>query len=183
MSTELRAQEGHKANLPKLDGFSVGIVVAEWNPQVTEALLKGALDVFHAEGYTDDNILVEHVPGTPDIVLGRYRTVIFVNGCFWHGHEGCRYFRLPKTNAGFWQQKIERNQARDARDRMELRRMGWHVIQVWECQLKPRERAATLRSIEQTLCGIYLDDNAVERTDISLAAEDETPYNNSLHNK
>ncbi len=61
--------------------------------------------------------------------------------------------------------------------------MGWHVIQVWECQLKPRERAATLRSIEQTLCGIYLDDNAVERTDISLAAEGETPYNNSLHNK
>lgn len=126
---------------------------------------------------------VRALPGTPDIVLGRYRTVIFVNGCFWHGHEGCRYFRLPKTNAGFWQQKIERNQARDARDRMELRRMGWHVIQVWECQLKSRERAATLRSIEQTLCGIYLDDNAVERTDISLAAEDETPYNNSLHNK
>ena len=92
---------------------------------------------------------VRALPGTPDIVLGRYRTVIFVNGCFWHGHEGCRYFRLPKTNAGFWQQKIERNQARDARDRMELRRMGWHVIQVWECQLKPRERAATLRSIEQ----------------------------------
>lgn len=85
---------------------------------------------------------VRALPGTPDIVLGRYRTVIFVNGCFWHGHEGCRYFRLPKTNAGFWQQKIERNQARDARDRMELRRMGWHVIQVWECQLKPRERAA-----------------------------------------
>ena len=126
---------------------------------------------------------VRALPGTPDIVLGRYRTVIFVNGCFWHGHEGCRYFRLPKTNASFWQQKIERNQARDARDRMELRLMGWHVIQVWECQLKPRERAATLRSIEQTLCGIYLDDNAVERTDISLAAEGETPYNNSPHNK
>ena len=106
---------------------------------------------------------VRALPGTPDIVLGRYHTVIFVNGCFW--------------------QKIERNQARDARGRMELRRMGWHVIQVWECQLKPRERAATLRSIEQTLCGIYLDDNAVERTDISLAAEEETPYNNSLHSK
>ena len=61
MSTELRAQEGHKANLPKLDGFSVGIV---------EALLKGALDVFHAEGYTDDNILVEHVPGTVELTYG-----------------------------------------------------------------------------------------------------------------
>lgn len=70
MSTEIRAQEGHVANLPKLDGFSVGIVVAEWNPQVTEALLKGALDVFHAEGYTDDSILVEHVPGTVELTYG-----------------------------------------------------------------------------------------------------------------
>ena len=70
MSTELRAQEGHKANLPKLDGFSVGIVVAEWNPQVTAALLQGALDVFHAEGYTADNIHVAHVPGTVAVTYG-----------------------------------------------------------------------------------------------------------------
>ena len=90
----------------------------------------------------------------PDIVLGRYRTVIFVNGCFWHGHEGCRYFRLPKTNAGFWQQKIERNQARDARDRMELRRMGWHVIQVWECQLKPNEPLRCAASSRRSVASI-----------------------------
>ena len=81
MSTELRAQEGHKANLPKLDGFSVGIVVAEWNPQVTEALLKGALDVFHAEGYTDDNILVEHVPGTDNVNV----EAVIVIGCVIRG--------------------------------------------------------------------------------------------------
>ena len=88
---------------------------------------------------------VRALPGTPDIVLGRYRTVIFVNGCFWHGHEGCRYFRLPKTNAGFWQQKIERNQARDARDRMELRRMGWRDSGVG----MPAEASRTSRYVAQ----------------------------------
>lgn len=120
---------------------------------------------------------VRSLPGSPDIVLGRYRTAIFVDGCFWHGHEGCRYFRLPKTNTAFWQQKIERNRERDAADRLELRRLGWHVIRVWECQLKPAVRMSTLRSIEQTLCGIFLDDNNVERIDgYAIAAEGETPY-------
>lgn len=127
---------------------------------------------------------VRSLPGTPDIVLRRYRTVIFINGCFWHGHEGCRYFRLPKTNTDFWQQKIERNQERDIRKHAQLRRMGWHVIQVWECQLKPQERTATLRSIEQTLCELYLDDNSVVRAEnIVLAAEEEVPYGNLSHNK
>ena len=83
---------------------------------------------------------VRRLPGTPDIVLRKYRTVIFVNGCFWHGHEGCRYSHLPKSNVEFWRNKIERNKKRDLRERVELRRMGWHVIQVWECQLKPKER-------------------------------------------
>lgn len=120
---------------------------------------------------------VRTLPGSPDIVLGRYRTAIFIDGCFWHGHEGCRYFRLPKTNTAFWQQKIERNRERDAADRLELRRLGWHVIRVWECQLKPAVRMSTLRSIEQTLCGIFLDDNNVERIDgYAIAAEKETPY-------
>lgn len=120
---------------------------------------------------------VRTLPGSPDIVLGRYRTAIFIDGCFWHGHEECRYFRLPKTNTAFWQRKIERNRERDAADRLELRRLGWHVIRVWECQLKPAVRMSTLRSIEQTLCGIFLDDNNVERIDgYAIAAEEETPY-------
>ena len=85
-------------------------------------------------------INVRRLPGTPDIVLRKYRTVIFVNGCFWHGHEGCRYFVLPKTRTDFWQAKIERNRERDLAERLQLRRMGWHVIQVWECQLKPKNR-------------------------------------------
>lgn len=71
------------------------------------------------------------LPGRPDIVLRKYRTVIFVNGCFWHGHEGCRYFVMPKSNVAFWQTKIERNRARDKRVQHELAAMGWHCITLW----------------------------------------------------
>ena len=79
MSTEMRAQEGHKAILPKLKDFSVGIVVAEWNSKVTDALLQGALDVLHAEGYGEDNILVEHVPGTVELTYGAACMIDHVN--------------------------------------------------------------------------------------------------------
>lgn len=126
---------------------------------------------------------VRRLPGTPDIVLRKYRTVIFVNGCFWHGHEGCRYSHLPKSNVVFWRNKIERNKKRDLRERVELRRMGWHVIQVWECQLKPKEREMTLRSIEQALYEIYLQDRAPRKPYAypaadapARAAEPETEY-------
>ena len=83
---------------------------------------------------------VKKLPGTPDIVLRKYRTVIFVNGCFWHGHEGCKYYVLPKTNTEFWKEKIERNKERDLKERMQLRNMGWHVILLWEFQLKIKAR-------------------------------------------
>ena len=65
------------------------------------------------------------LPGHPDLVLRKYRTVIFVNGCFWHGHENCKYFRLPKTNIDFWQKKIERNKERDKKEQCQLAAMGW----------------------------------------------------------
>lgn len=64
------------------------------------------------------------LPGHPDLVLRKYRTVIFVNGCFWHGHEGCKYYVLPKTNVEFWQNKIKRNQSRDIEERQKLTSMG-----------------------------------------------------------
>lgn len=105
----------------------------------------------------------KRLPGTPDIVLRKYRTVIFVNGCFWHGHEGCRYFVLPKSNTEFWQKKIRRNRERDLRDRVRLRQMGWHIIQIWECQLKPKEKDMTLKSIERTLNKIFLDDYTLHK--------------------
>lgn len=74
------------------------------------------------------------LPGTPDIVLTRYRTVIFVNGCFWHGHECAHGAVQPRTNRAFWQEKIRENRARDARKTAALRDAGWHVETVWECE-------------------------------------------------
>lgn len=75
------------------------------------------------------------LPGKPDIVLPKYRSVIFVHGCFWHGH-GCKYFKLPKTRPDFWLAKIEANRARDARDIEKLNQLGWRVILIWECATK-----------------------------------------------
>ena len=101
------------------------------------------------------------LPGTPDIVLRKYRTCIFVNGCFWHGHEHCDKYRLPKTHVDFWRHKIERNKQRDIEVQHQLARMGWHVMTVWECQLDTREkREHTLMSIEYTLNHIFLMDHS-----------------------
>lgn len=102
------------------------------------------------------------LPGHPDLVLLKYRTVIFVNGCFWHGHEGCRYYVLPKTNVEFWQSKIERNRSRDMAEMKELASMGWHSITIWECQLKPKVRQRTLEALEYTLYHIFLEDRRIK---------------------
>lgn len=75
-------------------------------------------------------------PGSPDIVLPKYRTVIFVHGCFWHGHEGCKLFRYPKTNFEFWFEKVQRNRERDDQKIKFLKQQGWNVIVIWECQIK-----------------------------------------------
>ena len=90
---------------------------------------------------------VRKLPGTPDLVLPKYRTVIFVNGCFWHGHEGCKYFVWPKSNAEFWRQKIETNISRDRRKEAQLRDMGWNVMIVWH----PSKKQATLERLESQL--------------------------------
>ena len=76
------------------------------------------------------------LPGKPDVVLPKYKTVIFVNGCFWHGHEGCRYFVWPKNNAEFWKNKISGNIYRDQKNYNFLVELGWKVLIVWECELK-----------------------------------------------
>ena len=106
---------------------------------------------------------VKRLPGTPDIVLRKYRTVIFINGCFWHGHEDCRYFVLPKTNTTFWKAKIERNRERDMQKRIQLRLLGWHTIILWECQLKPAQREMTLKGLERTLNQIYLENYTLHK--------------------
>ena len=76
------------------------------------------------------------LPGSPDIVLPKYRTVIFVHGCFWHGHKDCKYYTVPKTNTDFWVAKVARNKERDQEVWRKLEAKGWYVIIVWECQLK-----------------------------------------------
>ena len=94
---------------------------------------------------------VRKLPGTPDLVLPKYRAVIFVNGCFWHGHEGCKYFVWPKSNAEFWRLKIETNISRDQRKKDQLRDMGWNVMIVWECELRLPKRQVTLERLENQL--------------------------------
>ena len=89
------------------------------------------------------------LPGKPDIVLPKYKTCVFVNGCFWHGHEGCRYFRWPEDNADFWKTKIMQNRERDEKKHKELLKMGWKVLVVWECELKKN-------SIDKTLSELVL---------------------------
>jgi DNA mismatch endonuclease (patch repair protein) len=114
----------------------------------------------------------KRLPGHPDLVLRKYRTCIFVNGCFWHGHhihlplddlqftvEGSDCCKIPKTNRTFWVAKIQRNKERDKEVQHKLAAMGWHCITVWECELKPSKREETLRSIAFTLNHIWLQDH------------------------
>ena len=88
----------------------------------------------------------KRLPGTPDIVLPKYKTAIFVNGCFWHGHEGCKYFVWPKNNAEFWHKKIRDNIFRDQRKVKALDLLGWKVIVVWECKIKS-DKENTLKNL------------------------------------
>lgn len=128
------------------------------------------------------------LPGKPDIVLRKYRTCIFVNGCFWHGHNllydnpstdsgqahlpGCdednfplssECCKIPRTNREFWVKKITRNRERDCEVQRKLAEMGWHSIVVWECDLKPSCREKTLASLAYTLNHIFLQDHVVKR--------------------
>lgn len=141
------------------------------------------------------------LPGKPDVVMRKYRTCIFVNGCFWHGHHvslaptpspkggGSKEIKnsdcckIPKTNREFWVAKIRRNQERDASVQHELAAMGWHSITIWECELRPKVREKTLQSLAYTLNKIFLQDHSVRRyetpeEELMVAAEDVTDYNN-----
>ena len=91
------------------------------------------------------------LPGKPDVKLTKYKTVVLVNGCFWHGHEGCRIYVMPKTNPEFWQAKIDRNMERDRKNINLLERAGWRVLIVWECQLKKSRRDETLGKLVEKI--------------------------------
>jgi len=89
--------------------------------------------------------------GKPDIVLPKYRTVIFVHGCFWHGHEGCRYYVIPKTRTEWWQNKISGNVERDAKAVTALKGLGWRVLTVWECELKKNMLPNTVNTVSENI--------------------------------
>lgn len=78
----------------------------------------------------------KELPGKPDIILPKYKTVIFVNGCFWHGHENCKYFVIPKSNTDFWMQKIRNNKIRDVENYKKLKSLSWKVFTIFECEIK-----------------------------------------------
>ena len=135
------------------------------------------------------------LPGKPDIVMRKYRTCIFVNGCFWHGHnvmydvrckteeiiESSECCKIPKTNREFWVNKIRRNKERDKEEQRKLAAMGWHCITVWECELKPSKREETLESLAYTLNKIFLQDRTVKQYEIPeeepMMAAEEIPDN------
>ena len=91
--------------------------------------------------------IIPRFPGKPDIVLPKYKAVVFVNGCFWHGHTDCRYFVWPKNNSEFWREKIIGNIARDQKNYELLRDLGWNVFVIWECELKRSVMEKTLDSL------------------------------------
>jgi DNA mismatch endonuclease, patch repair protein len=94
--------------------------------------------IVHSLGYRF-RLHRKDLPGKPDLVLPRHRKVIFVNGCFWHGHAECRRAKLPSSNIAFWQEKIELNKARDVEVKKRLRLSGWNVLVVWQCEISRRD--------------------------------------------
>lgn len=100
----------------------------------------------HANGFRY-RLHVKDLPGKPDIVLPKYKTVIFVHGCFWHGHEGCKYYVVPKTKTEWWLNKINGNKANDEKAIDALKKDGWKVITLWECELKPATIDKTLSNL------------------------------------
>lgn len=104
----------------------------------------------HANGYRY-RLHVKDLPGKPDIVLPKYKTAIFVHGCFWHGHKGCKYYVVPKTRTEWWLEKINRNKANDEKAIKALRKEKWHVINIWECGLKAKKAATALNTLSKKL--------------------------------
>jgi DNA mismatch endonuclease (patch repair protein) len=92
----------------------------------------------HAQGFRY-RLHDKKLPGKPDIILPKYKTVIFIHGCFWHGHKGCKFFVVPKTRTQWWLDKIGVNTTNDMKAAKALRKDGWRIINLWECNLKPKK--------------------------------------------
>jgi DNA mismatch endonuclease (patch repair protein) len=106
--------------------------------------------ILHANGFRY-KLHDKSLPGKPDIVLPKYKTVIFVHGCFWHGHKNCKYFVVPKTRTDWWLNKINGNIANDTKALKALKKEGWKIITIWECNLKPNQVKKTLSTLLKKL--------------------------------
>ena len=93
----------------------------------------------------------KNLPGKPDIILPKYKTAIFIHGCFWHGHSNCKYYSIPKTRTEWWLNKINGNISNDAKKKLLLEELGWRIITLWECELKPAKKDETLLNLLVTL--------------------------------
>lgn len=112
----------------------------------------------------------KRLPGSPDIVLPKYRTVVFIHGCFWHGHKGCKKYTIPKTNTDFWVKKVERNQERDQEVWRQLEAKGWSVVIVWECELEKKRFDDTVSRVEKEIRenGRLYEQRQFERKELRL---------------
>lgn len=118
------------------------------------------------------------LPGKPDLVFRSFKTVLFIHGCFWHGHQGCRYYTLPKTNTDFWETKITRNRQRDVETEKTLREKGWNVLTIWECDLRDKKkREESLARLEERLKLLRDGRRGYETAEeMPMAAEPEAGY-------
>jgi len=141
-SIHFSAQVGYRYIEPMADRISPEArsrLMAKVGPQNTGPELR-VRSLLHRMGYRF-RVHRKDLPGTPDIVLPGRKVVVFVHGCFWHGHE-CRVGKMPKSRTEYWGPKIEANRSRDVRKRRELRKLGWRVLEVWECDLKDESKLA-----------------------------------------
>lgn len=114
------------------------------------------------------------LPGSPDIVFKKYKTAVFIDGCFWHGHEGCRYYKMPKSNIEFWERKISHNRARDISNTAVLEIMGWRVIRVWECEVRDKAiRDRTLSDLYHNITAPVVPVRANKKSDGYAPAVDD----------
>lgn len=129
------------------------------SPQKRSAMMRGigskdtkpelvVRHLLHNAGYRY-RLHQKELPGKPDLVLRKHSAVVFVHGCFWHGHDNCHLFRLPKSRTEFWEEKIGKNTSRDQRQLIELAELGWRTAVIWECAIKGRQRIASRRLVDE----------------------------------
>ncbi|MBR2862465.1 MAG: DNA mismatch endonuclease Vsr [Bacteroidaceae bacterium] len=129
--------------------------------------------LLHRLGYRF-RIQRKDLPGKPDIVLPKHKTAIFINGCFWHRHEGCKYASTPSTNSDFWKKKFAANVERDARNYAALKDQGWNVLIIWECEVKELLRTKIIPGLPSHISTPYPTDEDLSESADLMAAEEES---------